>query len=64
MGRNNGDVAQSGERFLYTEEVVGSKPTWTTKYARITQLVECCPSKSDVAGSSPVSRSNIKCAGS
>lgn len=42
-------------------EVSGSNPFNVTnlKYAGVAQLVERCPSKSDVVGSSPITRSKL-----
>lgn len=37
---------------------VGSNPT-SDSNAGVTQLVEYCPSKSDVVGSNPITRSNL-----
>ena len=33
-------LSSAGERFLHTEEVVGSIPTVSTKYAVLAQLAE------------------------
>jgi hypothetical protein len=50
-------------RGVWDAEVGGSSPLTPTRnnvHAGVTQLVECLPSKQVVAGSSPVSRSNVR----
>ena len=54
-------VAQLVARGVWDAEVGGSSPLTPTGFvAGVTQLAECRPSKPVVAGSNPVSRSEIR----
>ena len=49
-----GVVAQLEERLHGMQEVVGSNPIFSTKFASVTQTVECQFEKLKVTGSIPV----------
>lgn len=56
MGRyQSGQLGQTVNLLSY--DFVGSNPALPTEKASVTQLVECQPSKLNVAGSIPVARS-------
>ena len=47
-------LSSAGERFLHTEEVVGSIPTVSTKFAVLAQLAEQLICNQQVVGSIPI----------
>ena len=47
-------LSSAGERFLHTEEVVGSIPTVSTKFAVLAQLAEQLICNHQVVGSIPI----------
>ena len=53
-------LSSAGERFLHTEEVVGSIPTASTIYAVLAQLAEQLICNHQVVGSIPIDGTKLK----